>query len=87
MSQPEFKPGDKVVGRYAPNVGEVVAVETSTVWGETQTTVTVRWHPAATWTGLAVAEYLRLATDDDEVAAERAWHDLMVRFEALKDSV
>lgn len=77
-----FKPGDKVVGSYAPNVGEVVSVETNTVWGETITTVEVRWSPTAEWTGLQNASQLRLATDEDQVTAEREWHALMARFEA-----
>ena len=83
MSDPEFKPGDKVVGRFAPNVGEVVSVETGTVWGETTTTVEVRWHPSADWTARVLSNWLRHATPADEVAASRAWQDLMARYAEL----
>lgn len=83
MSDP-FKPGDRVVGLWAPNVGEVVSVATSTVWGETVTTVEVRWHPAADWTGQQEAKNLRLATPTDEAEAERAWHAQMVRYESIQ---
>lgn len=77
-----FAVGDRVVGQYTPTVGVVKAVTTSTTWGETLTTCTVRWH-GATWDSLQDARHLRHAGPCAAAVARGAWRRLLTRYRQL----
>lgn len=78
-----FKPGDRVVAPHTPNVGTVDSVTTHDYsWGQTATTVAVRWD-GADWVSTFDSEQLRHATADDPAIAAVAWDGLLRRYRQL----